>query len=92
MQLVRRHGEAVLGREPEIVGVPFWADSALLAAAGIPTVVFGPTGEGLHSEVEWVDLASLEQCIEIYAGVATQLCARGKGLVVPDEALAIADE
>ena len=75
VQLVRRHGEAVLGREPEIVGVPFWADSALLAAAGIPTVVFGPTGEGLHSEVEWVDLASLEQCIEIYAGVATELCA-----------------
>ena len=60
----------MLGREPETVGVPFWADSALLAAAGIPTVVFGPTGEGLHSEVEWVDLASLEQCVEIYSRVA----------------------
>ena len=74
MQLVRSHGGAVLGRELETVGVPFWADSALLAAAGIPTVVFGPTGEGLHSEVEWVDLASLEQCVEIYSRVAAELC------------------
>ena len=74
VQLVRRHAGAVLGREPETVGVPFWADSALLVAAGIPTVVFGPTGEGLHSEVEWVDVASLEQCVEIYSRVAVDLC------------------
>ena len=74
VQLVRRHATAVLGGEPEIVGVPFWADSALLAAAGIPTVVFGPTGEGLHSEVEWVDIASLERCMEVYAAVAAELC------------------
>lgn len=74
VQLVRRHGKAVLGREPETVGVPFWADSALLAESGIPTVVFGPTGEGLHSEVEWVDLASLEQCLEIYSRVAADFC------------------
>ncbi|HYI73678.1 MAG TPA: M20/M25/M40 family metallo-hydrolase [Gaiellaceae bacterium] len=74
VQLVRGHATAVLGGEPEIVGVPFWADSALLAAAGIPTVVFGPTGEGLHSEVEWVDVASLERCMEVYAAVAAELC------------------
>ena len=74
VQLVRRHGEVVLGHAPETVGVPFWADSALLAAVGIPTVVFGPTGEGLHSEVEWVDLASLEHCVEIYSRVAANLC------------------
>ena len=70
MGLVRRHATAVLGAAPEVVGVPFWADSALLAAAGIPTVVFGPLGEGLHSEVEWVDVASLEGCVEIYRAAA----------------------
>jgi acetylornithine deacetylase len=75
VQLVRRHSTSVLGVEPEMVGVPFWADSALLAAAGIPTVVFGPIGEGLHTEVEWVDLASLEHCVETYAAVAAELCA-----------------
>ena len=74
MQTVRRHATTVLGAEPDIVGVSYWADSALLAAAGIPTVLFGPRGEGAHAEVEWVDVASLEQCVEIYVAVATELC------------------
>ena len=71
---MRRQATAVLGAEPELVGVSFWADSALLAAAGIPTVLFGPLGEGAHAEVEWVDVASLERCVEIYVGVAAELC------------------
>ena len=69
-RLVARHADG-----PEIVGVPFWADSALLAAAGIPTVVFGPTGEGAHAVEEWVDLASVERCAEIYTEVVRELCA-----------------
>ena len=76
VQVVRRHAAAVLGVEPELVGASFWADSALLAAAGIPTVLFGPLGEGAHAEVEWVDVSSLEQCVEIYVGVAAELCAK----------------
>jgi acetylornithine deacetylase len=72
---LRRHATAVLATTPDTVGVPFWADSALLADAGIPTVLFGPSGEGLHSEVEWVDVGSLEQCREIYLAVALDLCA-----------------
>jgi acetylornithine deacetylase len=69
-ELVSRHAGG-----PEIVGVPFWADSALLASAGIPTVVFGPAGEGAHAVEEWVDLASAERCAEIYTAVARELCA-----------------
>ncbi len=61
--------------DPEIVGVPFWADSALLSAAGIPTVVYGPAGEGAHAVEEWVDLASVERCAGVYADVARELCA-----------------
>jgi len=75
VRMVSRHAALAIGRPPEIVGVPFWADSALLAEAGIPTVLFGPTGEGLHSEVEWVDIASLDQCREIYLATALELCA-----------------
>ena len=75
VQLVFRHAATVLGHEPEIVGVPFWADSALLAAAGIPTVLFGPGGEGAHAEVEWVEVADLESCVEIYLAIAAELCA-----------------
>jgi acetylornithine deacetylase len=74
-ELVHRHAGAVLGATPPFIGVPFWADSALLAEAGIPTVLFGPLGEGAHAEVEWVDVESLERCVEIYVRVAAELCA-----------------
>jgi acetylornithine deacetylase len=67
---VRRHAGA-----ESVFGVPFWADSALLAAAGIPTVVFGPSGDGAHAEVEWVDVASLERCLDVYTAVAREFCA-----------------
>jgi acetylornithine deacetylase len=69
-ELIGRHAGG-----PEIVGVPFWADSALFSAAGIPTVVFGPAGEGAHAVEEWVDLASVERCAEIYTEVAREFCA-----------------
>jgi acetylornithine deacetylase len=52
----------VLGRTPATIGVSFWMDAAFLAAAGIPTVAFGPHGAGAHALDEWVDLHSVEQC------------------------------
>ncbi len=55
-------------------GVAFWADSALLAEAGISTVVYGPIVGGLHGEDEWVDLASLERCHDAYLAVACEIC------------------
>jgi acetylornithine deacetylase len=67
--LVRRHAG-----DPEIVGAPYWADSALFSAAGIPTAIFGAVGEGAHAVDEWVDLASVERCVEVYTGVARDLC------------------
>jgi acetylornithine deacetylase len=70
VELVRRHAGS-----DGVVGVPFWADSALLAAAGIPTVLFGPAGDGAHAPVEWVDLASVERCADVYVAVAEELCA-----------------
>jgi acetylornithine deacetylase len=75
VETVRRHAGIVLGVEPEIVGVPFWTDAAILAAAGIPTVLFGPAGEGAHAVVEWVDIDSAVQCAEVYLAVAAELCA-----------------
>ena len=57
------------------VGVPFWTDAALVAEAGVPTVLFGPVGEGAHAAVEWVDLGSLERVREVVLDVATSWCA-----------------
>ena len=64
--------ELVGGRRPQPrrVGAPYWMESALWQAAGIPTVVCGPAGGGLHSDVEWVELAQLRTYA---AAVATML-------------------
>ena len=59
---------------PEEIGVAYWMDMALMNAAGIPTVCYGPSGEGAHADVEWVDMASVEKCIDAYVRVAQALC------------------
>jgi len=46
----------------------------LLAAAGIPTVVFGPIGAGAHAAEEWIDLESAEQAALIYAQTVLAYC------------------
>ncbi|HKV87840.1 MAG TPA: M20/M25/M40 family metallo-hydrolase [Candidatus Dormibacteraeota bacterium] len=58
---------------PEVIGVPYWMDMALLNSAGIPCVAYGPAGEGEHADVEWVDIASIERCVEVYLGAAERL-------------------
>jgi len=63
-----------VGTAPEVVGVPYWMDMALLNEAGIPTVAFGPSGHGEHADVEWVDCASLELCVNAYLNAAVRLC------------------
>ncbi|HEY7356627.1 MAG TPA: ArgE/DapE family deacylase [Ktedonobacterales bacterium] len=75
VQAVRGAATAVLGREPQPFGAAWWMDSAILAASGIPTVIFGPGGEGAHAAVEWVDLDSVERCIETLVEAITSFCA-----------------
>ncbi len=41
-------------------GASYWADAALMQAAGIDTVMYGVIGEGAHAKTEWADLSSLE--------------------------------
>lgn len=66
---------AVRGRPPRLVGELPWFDAALLGAAGIPTVMFGPAGAGAHAAEEWVDLPSVVACAEVLADVAIRFCA-----------------
>jgi len=65
----------ILGHAPTEIGHTGWMDSALLSAAGIPTVVFGPGGEGAHAVVEWSNLEHVESCAEILTAVAEEFCA-----------------
>jgi len=58
----------------EVHGAPFWTDAALFAEAGIPAILYGPSGDGAHAAVEWVDLPSLERCRDLYVAVASDFC------------------
>jgi acetylornithine deacetylase len=75
VQALRAAAARTLGAEPEIVGHSAWMDAAFLSAAGIPTVVFGPSGEGAHAVEEHVELESVEQVAEIVLETARRLCA-----------------
>jgi acetylornithine deacetylase len=44
------------------VGMTFWTDAAILGQAGIPSVLFGPGGAGLHSSEEHVRLDDVMRC------------------------------
>jgi acetylornithine deacetylase len=72
---LRAAAARTLGAEPEIVGHAAWMDAAFIAAAGIPTVVFGPTGEGAHAIEEHVELESVEQVTEVVIESARRFCA-----------------
>lgn len=68
VRLLRKHAGT------DVIGVPFWTDAGLISASGVPTVVFGPAGEGAHAAVEWVDLASVERCAEVLLALAAEYC------------------
>lgn len=75
VQTLQTAAAQVLGQAPAVIGQSFWMDSAFLAAAGIPTVVFGPCGSGAHATEEWVDLASVEQCRQTLTATLRAFCA-----------------
>ena len=74
-QAVRSAAQQSLGRAPEICGVAFWMDAAVFAGAGIDTVNYGPSGEGAHAAVEWVDIDSVVRTARVLADAARALCA-----------------
>jgi acetylornithine deacetylase len=67
--------ELETGSPPVIRGEPFWTDCALLAAAGIPAVLFGATGAGAHAASEWVDLESLHTVARVLKRTIDDFCA-----------------
>lgn len=71
---VRAAHTGATGSGPPPRGVSFWTDAALLAAAGIDTVLLGPAGEGAHADVEWVDLDSVAMTARILARSVVDFC------------------
>jgi acetylornithine deacetylase len=72
--LVEQAVSRQLNRQPRHGGASFWTDAALLADAGIPSLLLGPAGAGLHSAEEWVDLQSTFDLAEILARTAMEFC------------------
>lgn len=74
VQALAQAGTAVLRQPPAHTGATFWTDAAILAAAGIDTVLMGPIGAGLHSDEEWVEVQSVLDLAQILAETAVNFC------------------
>jgi acetylornithine deacetylase len=72
---VRRAVVDVSGRQPGVQGGPYGSDLRHYAAAGVPTVQYGP-GElqFAHATDEHVDLADVFACARVYALLIARLC------------------
>jgi acetylornithine deacetylase len=66
-----------VGLASEIIGMSFWTDAAVLGAADVPSVLFGPKGAGLHGLEEWVDAQSVLTCRDTLVGLARDWCGLG---------------
>ena len=51
--------EEITGRPGRLEHHGWWEDSGLLGEVGTEAVILGPTGGGLHTEEEWVDVDSV---------------------------------
>ncbi|HKF52032.1 MAG TPA: ArgE/DapE family deacylase [Candidatus Acidoferrales bacterium] len=58
----------------ELAGMAAWTDTALLSAAGIPGMVFGPAGRGLHGAEEYVEIESVYKCAEALRELILEFC------------------
>ena len=65
----------VTGQAAPVAPLSYWADSAFIAAAGIPTVLYGPAGDGAHADTEWVSLDATRTCASVLFTLAQGFCA-----------------
>lgn len=63
-----------LGIQARSTGMSFWTDAAILGGAGIPSVLFGPGGAGLHSAEEYVHAADVLACRDALAALVLSWC------------------
>ncbi|UCD72995.1 MAG: ArgE/DapE family deacylase [Candidatus Bathyarchaeota archaeon] len=56
VRLLKEAVITVLGTEPQYIGSYGWLDSEIIQNAGVPTVIFGPGGEGMHGIKEYVSV------------------------------------
>jgi acetylornithine deacetylase len=74
VEVVRSAAAEVLPEPPPIAGASYWADAAFIAAAGIPTTMFGPGGERAHATEEWVSISDTVAVAKTIVGAGRRLC------------------
>ena len=74
LQAVRTLAPWHSGTLAPLIGMSFWTDAAVLSEAGIPSILYGPTGAGLHSIEEWVDVQSVLTCRDALVRLARDWC------------------
>lgn len=80
--VVRELGNSLVraGETVRIEGMSAWTDAALLNAAGIPTICFGPGDIALaHSAEEWVPIDEVERAAHVLELFALEWCGYGHG-------------
>jgi acetylornithine deacetylase len=65
---------AELGVPPGRAAGLMWTDAALTQQAGIPSIIFGPSGEGKHATVEYVELDSVVTCARVLLATVLRFC------------------
>ncbi|HHV78818.1 MAG TPA: ArgE/DapE family deacylase [Firmicutes bacterium] len=70
VKTLSRAFQQVTGLRAELGGFSAWTDAAILRRAGIPTVVFGPGGGGLHGLIEYCDVEQLVTATDVLAKAA----------------------
>jgi acetylornithine deacetylase len=77
-QVVRSLEEALTARgEPvRVSGMSAWTDAALLNAAGIPAICFGPGDISLaHAAEEYIPLPEIDRAVSVLTALARRWCA-----------------
>jgi acetylornithine deacetylase len=77
-ECVRNAVARVTGATPAEGGVGSWMDSAVFGQAGVPTVIYGPTGAGAHEAAEWVSLSSVGATAAVLVDAARRFCGYGQ--------------
>ena len=62
------------GLDTTSTGFPAVTDGAFYAGAGIPPLIYGPSGSGLHGLDEYVEIDSLVETAKVYAGTIIRWC------------------
>ena len=69
-----------VGEPLRVEGMSAWTDAALLNAAGVPAICFGPGDISVaHAAEEWVERAEIERATDVLTSLAVSWCGHRDG-------------